>query len=1191
MAPNNPLTKKLNPPFIYIDIKNDISDEITKKPRRKMDKINIDDKLSISNNSDLLNTNYIHEIIIKKNNKFPKVINKFDMNLPLIKISKKNIEKLRNKNNIKIIENTNDNLINKNISSFNEEIIFNQTVPNNVKRRNIINPLIEKDEINCVENIKNLKNRKNKINIIDKIEVKDLNIKNNKTYDYSISKNNLKLIPKIITNEKENQLSPVKIDLFKFGNKYCLVNENSREKKDINEITKDFLNIKYDYKNLKHKENLPLLFNNYQISEINTDKIRYKYKNTITNEKIMNNIDLNLEDETINIRNKNNIYLPTYPNRYIINQIPEKIKEQNKIELSDKIDISSEKIDLYKTKFILSADKKISNIPKLNIYSFHLNPLEINLPFKKFFYREKPKENKKLEIKMDYIIEKKPAFKDKLNQIQIINNDYQIYFTENIKKPKVSINTIQKENIIKNNICLFEEEKIKKFDNQYKLLNLPKTNILSLKQKPENIKIFKVIDIQDVIEEINKEKIKLNRPYKRKNMENKNIIKDEILDDLEEIRKKFDKVIDKKINIIDRIKLSNNVEIMNEKYEIKNENQKLINLVPKIKINEYPVLNPIIFSLKLKQEKINSLEIPKEILYTKNTINHLNIKFNHNNIGQKDDLPLLYNNYQLSGINIDKIRQNHINIIENEKIRNNKIIDLENETISVNNKNKLNLPKHLNRYNINQIPEKIKEPNKIELPDKIVLMNNLTYQAANYSYNLNKKEIIIPNVQLYSSELNLIEIQPKYSKKLNYLESPLEHKTVKINREYIIKAHIAKNNFSKNDIIPSEYELFIPKPSLFLKTKNTINNEYILSNTNSILSLLKEEVKFTKNNYLDKFPLPKNTKLHLIQKPEKLKKQKIINVPDNSEEINLVQIKPNKTIKRKPKDEKIIKDEIFEDLRDMKNKYKKQIKPINMQDNFHMSDNLIESLNTNYEKENVKNKVNKYIPKVISNQLEVNLIKIEIKLNLEKINTNEKQKEIKDIKIKSNYYNKNLDYKSLIKEDKLPILGNNYQLTNLNIPNENMQKKRNILRSKKSMSKDIINTIENEEIKNNNISLEAEIITNKINLEKPKFILNPIVNSKLIQKPEKATKLLNILNETEEISNKNLYINNPIKRGKKDNIYIIKDETYNDMDNLKKNLPKKLLIKCNIIDKINLSENIVLLNPEYDLNQNKEISA
>ena len=669
-------------------------------------------------------------------------------------------------------------------------------------------------------------------------------------------------------------------------------------------------------------------------------------------------------------------------------------------------------------------------------------------------------------------------------------------------------------------------------------------------------------------------------------MENKNITKDEILDDLEEIRKKFDNVIDKKINNVDRIKLSNNVEIMNEKYEIKNENQKLINLVPKIKINEYPLLNPIKFSLKLKQEKINSLEIPKEILYTKNTNNHLNIKFNHNNIGQKDNLPLLFNNYQLSGINIDKTRKKHINIIEKEKIRNNNIIDLENEIINLNNKNKLNLPKHLNRYNINQIPEKIKETNKIELSDKIALMNNLTYQAANYTFNLNKKETTIPNEQIYSSELNLIEIQPKSSKKLNYLESPLENKTIKINNEYIIKTPIAKNNLIKNDIIPSEYELFIPKPSLFLKTKDTINNEYILSN-NSIFSSFKEEIKYTNNNYLDKFPLPNNTKLHLIQKPEKLKKQKIINVPDNSEEINIVQIKPNKTIKRKPKDEKIIKDEIFEDLRDMKNKYKKQIKPINMQDNMHMSDIIIESLNTNYEKENVKNKDKTFIPKIISNQLEVNLIKIEIKLNLEKINSNEKQKEIKDIKIKSNYYNKNLDYKSLIKEDKLPILGNNYQLTDFNIPNENIQNKRNILRSKKSISKDIINTIENESIKNNNISLEAEIITNKINLEKPKFILNPIVNSKLIQKPEKASKLLNILNETEEISNKNLYINNPIKRGKKDNIYIIKDEAYKDMDNLKKNLPKKLLIKCNITDKMNLSENIILLNPGYDLEKNK----
>ena len=514
---------------------------------------------------------------------------------------------------------------------------------------------------------------------------------------------------------------------------------------------------------------------------------------------------------------------------------------------------------------------------------------------------------------------------------------------------------------------------------------------------------------------------------------------------------------------------------------------------------------------------------------------------------------------------------------------------MENETININYKNKLNLPKHLYKHIINQIPEKIKEPNKIELSDKMILMNKMAYKMANYSFDLNKKGMIIPKMHLYSPELSIIEIKPKSSKKFNYLERPLEHKKIKINSEHIINTPIAKKKIglAKNNIIPSEYKIFIPKPSMFFKTKNTINNEYILTN-NSIFSLLKEEVKYNKNIYQNKLSLPNNIKLHLIQNPEKVKKQKIINVPDNAEQITAEQIKPNKAIKRKPKKEKIISDEIFKDLEDMKNIYKKQIKPINIQDNIYMADNVIEPLvNINYEKENAKNKGNKIIPRIISNLLEINPIKIDIKLNLEKINSNEKQKEIKDIKIKSNYYNKNLDYKFLIKEEKLSILENNYQLTDFNISNENMQNKRNILRSKKSIPKDLINTIENQEIKNNNISLEEEIITNKITHEKPKFILNPIVNSKLIQKPEKISKLLDIPNETEEISNQYLYMNNPIKREKEDKIYIIKDEAYNDMDKLKKNLPKKLLIKFNITDKINLSENIYLLNPEYDLKKNK----
>ena len=1007
---------------------------------------------------------------------------------------------------------------------------------------------------------------------------------------YESKDENQKLInhaPKIFLNEY-SFLNPIKFSL-----KLKLEKLNSLEipkEKLYTKYQNDYLIIKSNHYNREQKDNLPLLFSDYQLSEINTDRIMHKYKNTIVNEKIRNNNNLNLENETINAKNKNNINLPIYLNKHILNQIPEKIKEPNKIELSDKIDISPDNINLYKDKFVLSTDKKIINIPKLNSYCSYLNPVEINLKYKKCFYQEKPKEKKKLEIKLNYIIKNKPDYKDKLNQIQIINNDYQIYIPENIKKPKEIINTIQEENIIKNDIYLLEEENINKFDNQNKIFNMPTTNILILKQRPEKMQVSKTVDIQDAIEEINEEKIQLNKPYKRNNLGNNNIIKDEILDDLEEIRKKFNDIINKKINIIDRIKPSDNFDIKEMKYETKNENQKLINHAPKIFLNEYSFLNPIKFSLKLKLEKLNSLEMPKEKLYTKYNNDYLNIKSKYNNIEQKDNLPLLFSNYQLSEINIDKIRQKYVNIIENEKIKNNNIINLENETININSKNKLNLPKHLNKHIINQIPEKIKEPNKIELSGKMVLMNKMRYQITNYSLDLNKKGIIIPKVQLYSPELSIIEIKPKPSKKLNYLERPLEHKEIIINSEHIINTPIVKNknDLAKNNIIPSEYQIFIPKPSTFLKTKNTINNEHILTNTNSIISLLKEEVNYNKNIYLNKFSLPNNIKLYLNQKPEQLKKQKIINVLDKAEQITSEQIKPNKAIKRKPKKEKIKRDEIFEDLEDMKNIYKKQIKPMNIQDNIRMADNVIEPfVNTNYEKENSKNKGNKFIPRIISNLLEINPIKIEIKLNLEKINSNEKQEEIKDIKIKSNYYNKNLDYKSLIKEEKLPILENNYQLTDFNISNENMRNKRNILRSKKSISKDLINTIENEEIKNNNISLEEEIITNKINLEKPKFILNPIVNSKLIQKPEKASKLIDIPNETEEISNQYLYMNNPIKRGKEDKIYILNDETYNDMDKLKKNLPKKLLIKSNIIDKINLSENIDLLNPEYDLEKNK----
>ena len=510
--------------------------------------------------------------------------------------------------------------------------------------------------------------------------------------------------------------------------------------------------------------------------------------------------------------------------------------------------------------------------------------------------------------------------------------------------------------------------------------------------------------------------------------------------------------------------------------------------------------------MKIKPEKINLLEKPKEIKHIKCKNDYLTKNYNNKYL-ENDKLPILLNNHQLSEINIEKIKQQYLNHIHNEEIINNNIFNLENEMIHINNKNDLNLPRRIIKYNINQIPEKIKEQNKINLNDKMIISNNLACQSTNFSSIINsKKDINIPEIKFFSPELNLIEIQPKI-KKINYLERPLELKKILLNSEGIIKKPLIKKEIKENNIISSEYLIHIPKIYLPSKIKNIINNEKIVSN-NIFSPLLKvEEYKYKEYHTKNKFEFQTDIALNLNQNPEKLKKPKLINVENITEEINIEHIRPSKILKRKITKENIEKEEISQDLNNIKKIFKKQINKINIRDKFFISDNYVDIFKTNYENNIFQNKGNKCIHNIIKNKFDINPIKLDIKkLKPEKINSNEYPKEIQKINIKPDYYNKIFENNPHLIEDKLQILSSNYQITSFIPMNEHTQKKINILRSKK----------------------------------------NP--------------KLIKILDEPKEIIINKLRMNNPIKREKeKSKNFIINDEIYNDINNIKKNLPKKLL--------------------------------
>ena len=1174
IVPNNPINKIINQPFVYIDIINDNYDEIQKKPKIKMDKINTIDKIDISNNLDLINTDYNYNLNIKKNINIPNIISQLNNNLSLISNISKN-SRLRNKN--KAI-NIDENIINKKLlTSDKKEIFCYQIIPNNIKRRNIIPSFIQKDELNNIENIKNLNNKINKINITDEIKINDINIniKNNNNYEYKKpnNKNNLIIIPEITTKNKETSLNPILIDIFKFKDKYCLTNEILKERYEPMKIKKDYINIKNRYKNRNDK--LPLLFNNYQLSEINTNKLRQNNINTIiNNETILDDMNINLENEMINFKNKNNI-IPEKLNKYSLNQIPELIKTFKKINLTEKIEISLDNIKLKKTNFILCEHKNIINIPKIDTYCSNLNPIEINLPFKKYLNQENPKEIFNPNLKTDYILNKKYTYFNKeIKRIPIINNDYQIFIPKYFNKSKINKNIIKNENIIKNDIISLKEENSINNKIPKEIFELPQLYFSSLIQKPENIKISKLIEISDTVEEINIEKIKLNKPYNRIKIENKNIIKDKIFEDSDEIKKKYKKTINK-IDIIDNLLISNNIELPNLQYELKNKNKDIMN-IPKISL-----YTPVLFPIEIKSSYKKNLyqEKPKEILKTDIKINYINEKYIRHNI-QLKSLQIINNEYQIylpKYINKSKINKN---IIENENIINNNIISLkeENSIKYLNTKELFNLPK-IKSLSLIQKPENIKSSKLIEIPniveeiniekiklnkpynrikienknimkdkvfedseeiknkykktinkidiiDNILISDKIELRSTQYKIK-NKNNNLIPKIIIKENyQLNPIQLSLKIKlEKNNTLKKPSEIKNIIINKDYLnIINNINKRIKDKLPLSLGNYQLSEINTNIInYNHKNIIENENILDNkyikNNEFISkFLKEEDKFKECSKLFKFSLSNNNVYNLIQKPEIIKISKIIKVPNISDEINIEQIKSNKAIKREYKNQDIIKDKIFEDLDNIKNANKKQIKKININENIQIYDNMIDIKNPGYVFKNNKNK--KIIPNIILSKQEINPIKFSIELKLEKFNQLEKNKEIKEIKLKKDYYITNIEHKYIKKDDNLQFIQNNYQLSELNLLEENINNSnKNIaLRGKKYILQKQINNIDNVNIQKNN-NFKEEIIPIEYNKEKPQFNFNPLIIKTLNQKPEKISEKVN---NTDLKLNKNL---------------------------------------------------------------------
>ena len=1223
IVPNNPIIKNGNTPLIFIDSLNDNSDAINKKPKKLLDKINATDKLNISNNLDIINTDYDYKINIKQRKNIPNIINKVDINLPLIKIKKKRII------------NINDDIINGNIITLgNKEMLFSQIKQNNIKKRNIIPISIKADELNNIGDIKNLKIKNEKINMNDIISLKNIEIKeeNNKLYEYKKSFNNLDLIPAIITKNESLSLKPLEIDIFNYKDK-LLVKENPKEIKDNINIEKNYMILEYHYKKENKDDKLSLINNNYLLSKINIDKIRYNYKNTLENEEISNNKSFILSDETINSTYKNYLNLPKKLSKYHLNQSLEKVKSEDKINLNDKIDIRANNIKLKVEKYILNKDKNKITIPRINVHSLVLNPIEMNLIFKKLSKNEKPKEFKVYDIKTDYIKEKYSNIKD-LKNLQIIKNDYQIFLSKYFKKPKENNNHIENESIIQNRIILPEEESLNKLDYPNKILNIPKINKLSLIQKPEKLKIHKIINIPIISEEIKIEQLKLSNPLKRINLENVNVIKDDKFEDINTLKKKYNK-IPKKIFINEEIPISDDMKIRNNQYEINRKDNNLNNLIPKILLNKQIELEPIQVTLKLKVEKYNSLDKPKENKHLAIINNYINRKYNKQSHVKSNDLYLLNNDYYLSIINTKKLSQNYLNTIENKNIINNDNILPEEENISKSEySNKLLKKPEINKLSLIQKPEKIKIPQIINIPDKseeinieqlklnkpyqrlkeeniniskddkfedlenmkknikkisnkininenLLISDNIVTKSQQYEINSKnkKKDNLFPKILFQTAyQLQPIKINLKLKiEKRNLVEKPKESRNLEIRNDYKIVKYNPKT-INRNDkllLLNNNYQLTEINKDIFRpNNKNIIGNNNIVKNNN----ILPEEEKISKLDFYNKLlGVPKLSKLSLIQRPEKIKIPQIINIPDKSEEINIEQLKLDKPYQRlKIENINISKDDKFEDFDYNKNKLKKLVNKININDKIPLS-NEIEIINSGYKTDDkIKNR-NNLVPKISFNSYTMQKpIQLSLKLKLEKINLFDKPKEIRNLSSINDYINIRYNNQRINKKDDLKLINNNYQLSKINAENIRQNYK---------------NKIDNENITENNIILPDEESIKEIKNQNKLLNLPNLSKLSLIQKPEKIKipQLINIPNISEEKNIEQLKLNNPNKKLRIENINISTDKKLLDLENIKKE-HKKINNKINICDKLSISDNDKMENVQYQLSDNKKIN-
>jgi len=494
---NNPIQRDINKLNVVKDEILEGLETKEEKPRKEINKININDKIISSNNLDLNNPNYSNKSNI--NNEYnmpnlPNVINEYpQLNLIEIESNKKDKdenkeekenEKLDDKDNKKepeIKEDKEDKEISNkiNIPSLCDEVSNEIIIPNNPMRKDIKNLYVIKDIID-----ENLDYNKSKDELLNKNEINDED-KNKPNEELPEEEKDKLSKADNLDDKKESKDKEIK------EMKNIINNENIIKNKIIPSNEENIDNEKLLYNN---ELQLPSLINIEKLNQ-KPEKIRKSTSKTVDIPSLSDEI-LN-EHLMPNISVKRDITKPNIIKDELLEELQEKEikpkKEINKINVIDDIQPSAT-LDLHSPEYVSKSNEILIHIPMITNLNkdLELIPLES----KESIIPDINKNKEELDENKNKDITEESPIKDEDKQpiIQKPEEETEKSKLDNIDTQKPSEekeikNIVDNENIIEDKILLSNEEdknKEKYLDNNE--LKLPDLiNIEKIKQKPERI--------------------------------------------------------------------------------------------------------------------------------------------------------------------------------------------------------------------------------------------------------------------------------------------------------------------------------------------------------------------------------------------------------------------------------------------------------------------------------------------------------------------------------------------------------------------------------------------------------------------------------------------------------------------------------------------------------------------------------